>query len=91
MAKRVDANQKEIVTELRKLGYSVLILSMVGHGCPDILVGANNRNFLIEIKDDKKSKSQTKLTPDETEFIEKWKGNVAVCYTLSDILNLIKL
>ena len=35
----VDENQPQIVSELRKLGYSVLVMSSLGGGAPDILVG----------------------------------------------------
>ena len=49
-AARVDANQREIVAALRKVGASVQHLHTVGGGCPDILVGLRGRNILMEIK-----------------------------------------
>jgi hypothetical protein len=36
---RVDKNQAEIVSALRKAGARVLHLHQHGEGCPDILVG----------------------------------------------------
>ena len=36
---RTDGNQSEIVKALRKLGYSVLVMSSMGGGAPDICVG----------------------------------------------------
>lgn len=86
---RVDANQKEVVQELRKLGISVLHTHQLGRGAPDLILGYRNDNFMIELKDGNKTKSQQKLTPDEVEFQAKWKGNYAVCNSLEQILSVI--
>jgi Holliday junction resolvase len=77
-AARVDANQKEIVEYLRKRGASVQLLHTVGKGCPDIVVGYGGCNYLFEIKDGSKPASQRKLTPDEQEWHDEWKGSVLV-------------
>ena len=47
--KKVDANQPDIVKELRKLGYSVEL----DHD--DIIVGHNGRTYWYEIKTGPKS------------------------------------
>jgi Holliday junction resolvase len=86
---RVDANQKEIVQELRKRGISVLHTHQLGKGAPDIIVGYMNSNYLIELKDGNKSKSQQRLTKDELDFSLKWGGNYAVCNSLEQILLLL--
>lgn len=86
---RVDENQKQIVKALRKLGYSVLHLHTLGKGAPDILVGARGRNFLFEIKDGEKYKSQQALTPDEILFHSMWNGQVATITTVEQIINII--
>ena len=86
---RVDANQKEIVQELRKRGISVLHTHQLGKGAPDIIVGYMNLNYLIELKDGNKSKSQQRLTKDELDFSLKWRGSYAVCNSLEQILLLI--
>lgn len=52
-ARRVDANHVEIVKALRAIGCSVHSLARLGHGAPDLLVGINGRNVLLEIKADK--------------------------------------
>lgn len=77
-AARVDTNQPEIVAALRKLGATVQPLHMVGRGCPDILVGWRQKNFLFEIKDGERPASERKLTQDELEWIGGWKGPVFV-------------
>lgn len=86
---RVDANQKEVVERLRKCGFSVAILSNIGKGVPDLLVGANGINYLIELKDGSKPPSQRRLTEDEKAFAESWRGFVAVCNSADEILELI--
>jgi Holliday junction resolvase len=88
-AKRTDANQTEIVQAFRDIGCSVFILSAVGKGCPDILVGYRKFNFLFEIKDGKKSKSARKLTECEDKFIEAWKGQVAIINSVDDAIHFI--
>lgn len=86
---RVDANQKEIVQQLRKLDISVLHTHQLGKGAPDLILGYRNENYLIELKDGSKTKAQQKLTQDELEFQAKWTGNYAVCNSLDEILKVI--
>lgn len=76
--KKVDANQKEIVAEFRKQGATVIILSELGKGCPDLLVGYEGINLLVEVKDGSKLQSQQKLTRDQKEFCQQWKGRGVV-------------
>ena len=71
---RVDANQKEIVADLREIGATVLHLHGVGKGCPDILVGYRGVNVLMEIKDGKKMPSQRKTTHPQDGFFATWRG-----------------
>jgi hypothetical protein len=50
-AKRVDGNQAEVVSELRRRGWAVLHLHTVGKGCPDLLVSKRGLGtFLLEVK-----------------------------------------
>lgn len=87
---RIDGNQNEIVEGLRRRGYSVQVLSMVGKGFPDLLVGAKGRNVLIELKDPSKPPSKRKLTDDEQKFFDCWRGQVHKVETIEEILNIIK-
>lgn len=84
---KVDKNQPFIVSAFRKLGYSVLHLHMVGRGCPDIAVGKAGKNYLIEIKDGEEVPSKRKLTPQEQEFHNDWKGQIAIIESLDDVMN----
>lgn len=87
---RVDGNQKQVVQNLRKCGYSVLILSNVGKGCPDLLVGCNGLNVLVELKDPAQPPSKKVLTPDEVEFFDTWKGVAIVAESAEEIIKKIE-
>lgn len=88
-AAKIDANQPEIVAALRKIGCTVQILSSVGKGCPDILVGYRGRNFLLEIKDGAKSVSAQKLTPDQVEWHDLWNGQVNVVNCVDQAIEIV--
>jgi len=87
---RTDYNQKLIVEQLRKLGVSVAITSMMGKGFPDLVLGYQNRNFLVVLKDGAKPKSQKGLTMDEAKFFTTWKGSVCKCENIDEILKYIE-
>ena len=74
--KKIDANQPQIVKELRALGYSVAL----DHD--DIFVGHNGKNYWFEIKVNEKSvikESQKKLAAN-------WKGLYAIVWTTEMII-----
>ncbi len=89
---RTDANQLEIVRMLNVIpGVSVKVLSDVGDGFTDIIVGRRGVNHLIEIK------NGSCLTPAQKNFHGKggthpereWKGQKAVANCLEDALKII--
>ena len=67
--KRTDANHAEIMQEFRRLGASVLDLSRVGMGCPDLLIGVANTSALVEVK-----VGNAKFTPAQELFMYNWRG-----------------
>lgn len=69
-AARVDANQQEIVTCLRLVGYSVAHTHTVAAGFPDLVLGRYGRTWLAEIKRDEKAT----YTPDQLAWRENWQG-----------------
>lgn len=85
----MDANQAEIVAALRRLGWSVAVLSSVGDGFPDVLVGAAGVNVLLEIKDGQKTKSAQKLTEAEVRFHEEWRGQATVVNSLDSAIEAV--
>jgi hypothetical protein len=96
LAARTDANQKQIVEALRKLGYSVEVTSQVGKGFPDIIVGGIHKatgkraNWLLEIKDGSQPPSKRKLTPDEVLWHERWRGIVFVVNSVEEAINILE-
>lgn len=83
---RVDGNQAEVLRALRAAGRSVLVLSRVGHGCPDLLVGWPGGNLLMEVKDGSKPPSKRRLTPDEAAFAASWRGPRVVVTSVAEAL-----
>lgn len=84
--KRVDANQAAVVDALRRCGCSVQVLSDVGKGCVDIMVGRLGVTYCLEIKDGSQPPSKRKLTPDELEWHANWKGHAVVVESVEDAL-----
>lgn len=89
-AARIDENQKEIVEAFRAMGCSVLHTHQLGHGAPDIIVGKNKKNILIEIKDGNKPLSDRALTHDEIEFHKEWRGCIEIVENLQDAECIVK-
>jgi len=89
-AARVDANQRQIVEGLRKIGASVWITSAIGDGGPDLVVGFHGRNWLFEIKDGSKSPSRRDLTRGERDFAESWRGQWAVITSFDEALDALR-
>ena len=72
---RTDANHGEIVEALLSVaGVAVHSLAGVGCGCPDLLVGAEGKTYLVEVKDGEKCPSHRTLTPDQKKWIKEWTG-----------------
>ena len=83
MAKRVDANQAQIVQQLRDFGASVKDIHEV-KGCFDILAGYRGRDYKFEIKTE-----AGKLTTAEIEFQNSWRGSPV--YVIHDIEEAIQI
>lgn len=75
-AANVDTVQPEIVKFLRQIGASVQVLSAVGKGCPDLLVGWHGRNTLLECKTERDKLNEVQKT-----WHSKWNGQVAIVRT----------
>jgi hypothetical protein len=88
-APRLDANHGEITDVLRGAGASVWSTAGVGHGFPDLVVGWQGVNLLVEVKDGRKPPSARRLTADEEQFHRRWLGQVAVVMAPGDALWLL--
>lgn len=87
---RIDRNQVEIVKTFRQYGASVVHTHTLGRGFPDIVVGYQGNNFLIEIKDWLKPESQRKLTEAEQEFSNNWKGQYDIIESVGDVVSFME-
>jgi hypothetical protein len=73
-AARTDNNHEQIVKALRAVGATVQSLAAVGQGVPDLLVGYQGKNILVEVKDGSKTPSRRKLTDDQVKWHDNWNG-----------------
>jgi hypothetical protein len=95
-AKKVDANQAEIVQTFRDLRADVAITSSAGNGFPDLVVQYRypsrrhrRETLLVEVKDGSKSPSRRKLTPEQEIFHAQF-----LCYiveTVKDVYELLEV
>lgn len=85
---RVDANQPQIIRELRE-AYGpdcAFDLSSVGKGIPDQLLGIQGHTILMEIKTD-----TGKLTPDQVRFHRYWNGGpLMVARCMADVVDELR-
>lgn len=88
-AAKIDANQPEIVSALRKAGCFVQPLHTVGGGVPDLLVGRAGVNHLLEIKDGSKPPSARRLTPDQVEWHALYRGTVHIVTSIDEALKAV--
>jgi hypothetical protein len=88
-AAKIDANQVELVRQLRSCGVQVQLLSAVGKGCPDLLCGWRGKNILLEVKDGKKPPSAQVLTADQRDWHASWPGQVAVVNDFKSAMDAI--
>lgn len=82
---RVDQNQTEIVQALRKAGCSVVSIASVGSGCPDLLVGVNGRNVLLEVKAKKGTSTEDQIT-----WGASWKGQAAIVRSAEEAMQAVR-
>lgn len=88
-ASRVDGNQGQIVAALRRHGIGVKSLASVGDGFPDLVVGYQNLNVLLELKDGRLPESKRGLRPGQRIFHNTWPGQVAVVTSAEEALEVI--
>lgn len=89
-AARIDDNQKQIVKAFRGMGASVAHTHSVGKGFPDLIVGFLGINALVEVKDGNKIPSAQKLTSDQVDFHQNWKGAVYIVRDVPGVFELLK-
>lgn len=82
---RVDRNHAEIVAAFRKAGWSVVSLSAVGNGCPDLLVvhPAVDELRLVEVKARK-----GRLTAEQVKFHREFP--VSIVRSVEDVVAIVE-
>jgi hypothetical protein len=88
-AKRVDANQSEIIAAFERLGCSVIVI-----GEPvDLVVympwNGVRQNVFVEIKDGSKPPSAQKHTQQQVKFFAEWPGPKVTVRSVDDVLSLL--
>ena len=86
---RLDANQRAIVRDLRKIGCKVESTASLGEGRPDIIVGYRGELYWFEIKNPNQPPSKRELTPDERRFHWEWEGYIDVIETFEDAMRVM--
>jgi hypothetical protein len=79
---RSDLNQSTIVRQLRQIGASVEIVSMLAHGF-DLVVGWRGANYVVEVKQPGKKDDLTEL---ERYRMNTWSGRYMVIDSTEDFL-----
>lgn len=83
---RIDSNHREIVAALRDVGATVLDLSGVGNGAPDLLIGYRGCNLLLEVKRPDSGPVKAGLRPEQAAWHQRWAGHVTTVRTIADAL-----
>lgn len=78
-----DANHRDIIQALRDAYITVFDTADVGHGYPDLVCGFQGQNYLLEVKTE-----AGKLTRDQVEFIDAWRGTVHIVRTPAEALRV---
>lgn len=79
-ARRKDANQSEIERVFKDAGCSVLDMSRLGDGVPDLLIGTpQGACFLVEVKT-----KNGKITEKQAKFAWGWKTQVFLVKCVED-------
>jgi Holliday junction resolvase len=80
---KIDSTHSDIVNCLRKLGFSVFSLAMVGRGFPDIVLARGGNTWLAEIKS---GKLGWKLTPQQRKFHQNWSAPILIFDSVEAVL-----
>lgn len=84
VCRRVDANHRNLVRDLRSVGVSVLDTHTLGAGAPDLVVGYQGVNLLVEVKSRK-----GKQNPCQKDFGALWHGRYIVAKSAEEVLRCL--
>ncbi len=90
IAGRVDKNQKDIMDALTQVGASVWDLSMVGRGCPDLIIAYQGKDYLIEVKNPENAYGRKGFNKNQQKFVDEWRGGkIYLVRSVEDALKVI--
>lgn len=82
---RVDSNHKDVVEAFRAAGCSVLSLASIGSGAPDLVVGTDGFNVLVEVKAQKGQRNEA-----QRKFDHDWNGWIEVIRSTEEAVALVQ-
>lgn len=85
-----DGNEQQIIDAARRCGATVQRLS--DRGVPDLLIGHIGKTYLVEVKDPEAERGRAqavKLTPDQANWWQWWRGQVSLVTTPVSIYELL--
>lgn len=80
-----DANHHEIVDALKKAGISVIDVSTMGGGFPDLIVYCRGKTMLAEIKNPKTGYGKRGANKLQVVWAENWPAPVYLITSLEDV------
>lgn len=83
-AAKVDGNHAQIVRSLRQAGASVQSMARLGQGAPDLLVGFQGQNWVMEVKAEKGL-----VRAFQAAWMSNWRGHVVVVRSVDEALAAI--
>jgi len=96
-----DRNQPIILADITDLNHmnamlgdlsqiiSVADASTLGDGFPDLVIGYQGGNHLIEVKDPEQIPSKRRLNPRQLKFHNAWRGETDLIWTTQQLLDSI--
>ncbi len=89
-AGKKDANHSELVSVFRSLGASVIDLSNIGNGCPDIAIWCHGTWEMVEIKNRNTAYGRKGLNKMQKTFADATGARVHVVATQDECIELVK-
>lgn len=88
---RKDNNHGEIVAALEKCGCSIIDLSKMGRGIPDLVAGFRGRWHVMEIKNPANAYGRKGFTPAQKKWADRQQAPVHIVRTVDEALRIIGL
>ena len=84
-----DANHKEVVSAIEKMGAFVLDMSTIGGGCPDVAIWCGFSWELVEIKNKKTGYGRRGFNKIQKAWIAQSGARVHTVYTADEAITLV--